>query len=168
MDLIPARIGAKLSQQNLKLVAAESATGGLFAHRITSVAGASAYFVASLVTYATEAKQDVLGVHPQTLSTWGPVSKAVAIEMAQGARQIVSASFDISTLIALSITGYAGPASALGQPVGLVWIGLSTPTGDFARSARSEGSRMENIAFFADQALQWLESYLDGKLILDA
>jgi nicotinamide-nucleotide amidase len=82
---------------------------------MTSVAGSSAWFERGFVTYSNEAKQELLGVSPQTLARDGAVSEATAIEMADGALRASHA--DIS----VAITGIAGPGGGTpGKPVGTV------------------------------------------------
>lgn len=113
-------IVAELTRQQKSLTTAESCTGGLLAHRITNVAGASEVFPLGFVTYANEAKIERLGVDPQLIKTHGAVSAEVARAMAEGA--IASAKTDFS----LSITGIAGPTGGSDEkPVGTVFIGLA-------------------------------------------
>jgi PncC family amidohydrolase len=88
------------------------------------VPGASMVLLAGLVTYSNAAKQKFLGVQSDTLARHGAVSKPVAREMAEGARQQTQADY------ALAVTGIAGPSGGTpGKPVGTVFIGLAGPTG---------------------------------------
>lgn len=107
------------------LAVAESCTGGLLAHRLTNVPGASRVFVAGLVTYANEAKTVLLRVDPAGLEQHGAVSAWTAAAMAAGARAATGADF------ALATTGEAGPeASGEGQPVGTLFVALADPSGE--------------------------------------
>ncbi len=114
----------KMLTESRKTVAtAESCTGGLIANRLTNVSGSSAVFLTGYVTYSNTAKQRDLGVRAETLEEFGAVSEQVAREMAEGARTRTGADF------ALSATGIAGPIGGTpDKPVGLVFIGLATPT----------------------------------------
>ncbi|MEW6160649.1 MAG: CinA family nicotinamide mononucleotide deamidase-related protein, partial [Verrucomicrobiota bacterium] len=95
---------AELTERRLSLAVAESCTGGLIAHRLTNVPGASAVFRAGLVTYSNDAKEEFLDVRAETLAAHGAVSEPVAREMAEGVR--VRTSSDL----AVAVTGIAGPS----------------------------------------------------------
>jgi nicotinamide-nucleotide amidase len=113
-----------LTERKATLALAESCTGGCIANRVTNVPGASVVLLAGMVTYSNAAKQKLLGVHAETLDRHGAVSKPVAREMAEGARQQTQADY------ALSVTGIAGPSGGTpGKPVGTVFIGLAEPSG---------------------------------------
>ncbi len=100
---------------------AESCTGGCVAHRITNIPGASSVLHRSFVTYANEAKTDLLGVPPDMLAAHGAVSKEVAAEMATGCLTASKADH------ALAITGIAGPGGGSDKkPVGTVYIALAS------------------------------------------
>jgi nicotinamide-nucleotide amidase len=108
--------------RGLRLATAESCTGGLVAAAITDIAGSSAVFTHGFVTYANEAKTQMLGVPEQMLAAHGAVSPEVAAAMASGARAKAGAD------IAVSTTGIAGPdGGSAEKPVGTVWFGLATP-----------------------------------------
>ena len=121
-DELEAVVIRLLMEREATLAVAESCTGGCLAHRLTNVPGASAVFLAGLVTYSNEAKQKILGVSAETLAEQGAVSEAVAREMAEGARQQIRATY------ALSATGIAGPTGGTSaKPVGTVFLGLAGP-----------------------------------------
>lgn len=110
----------KLKEKGMKLATAESCTGGLVSNRVTDVPGASAVFTHGYVTYANEAKMQLLGVVPETLEKHGAVSEEVAMQMAEGALKSSGAD------IAVAVTGIAGPDGGTDEkPVGTAWIGLA-------------------------------------------
>ncbi len=102
-------------ERGKKIVIAESCTGGLIAAALTEIPGSSDVFQAAFVTYANEAKIDMLGVSQDVLETFGAVSIAVAWSMAQGA--LARSGADVS----VAITGIAGPDGGTERkPVGTV------------------------------------------------
>ena len=108
-------LGSACLQRRLLIATAESCTGGWAAQVITHTAGSSAWFERGFVTYANEAKVDMLGVRPETLAGFGAVSPETAAEMASGALK------NSRALISLAITGIAGPTGGSpGKPVGTV------------------------------------------------
>ncbi|AKJ41645.1 hypothetical protein SOASR032_17410 [Pragia fontium] len=111
------QVGERLARQGLWFTCAESCTGGLVAAYITEIPGSSAYFDRGFVTYSNQAKQDLLGVKPQTLHQWGAVSELTVREMASGALKAANA--DVS----VAISGIAGPdGGTQDKPVGTVWF----------------------------------------------
>ncbi|SNR52790.1 CinA family protein [Halorubrum vacuolatum] len=129
-------LGDLLRERGETLAAAESLTGGLVSARIVDVPGASDYFDRGFVTYAYDAKREVLGVARETLDAHGAVSAPVAREMAARARDRADVTWAVST------TGIAGPGGGReGKPVGLVYVGVAYAAPwetdrSFARSTR--------------------------------
>ncbi len=113
----------KLCEEGKTLAVAESCTGGLLAHRLTNVPGASGAFIAGLITYAYRAKASLLGVDASLIEKEGAVSRPVAAAMAQGVLRVTGADY------ALSTTGEAGPESGEGKPVGTLFIALAAAGG---------------------------------------
>ena len=151
--------GRILQSRRLTLSLAESCTGGLISSRITDVPGSSEYFMGSVVSYAYEAKVDLLGVSWETLKAYGAVSRETVVEMAQGARQA------LKTDIAVSVSGIAGPGGGTDEkPVGTTWIGLVTSEGEWARRFQFAGERAQIKMSAAEAALQFLLDYLNGSL----
>ena len=113
-----------LRGRNMKLVTAESCTGGLLAATITHRAGASDVFERGFVTYSNEAKIDELGVSEEIIASHGAVSAETATAMAEGALKNSRAN------LAVSITGIAGPGGGSDEkPVGLVYFGYALKGG---------------------------------------
>ncbi len=159
------QIGPMLRAKNLKLVLAESCTGGLVGHRITNIPGSSDYYLGSITAYAYEAKERLLGVQRQTLTHFGAVSRETALEMARGVRQALSTDFGDGQIIGVSVTGIAGPGGGTPtKPVGLVWIALSAPGGEWAFDYYWKGDRIQNKDHSAEQALSLIVRYLSGEL----
>ena len=130
------RLAGVLAVRGLTIAVAESCTGGLISSRITDVAGASAYFLAGLVTYSNEAKEAFLSVPRDLLMTKGAVSQEVAEAMAEGVRRATGAD------IGLSVTGIAGPGGGTGEkPVGTVYMGLSAGAECLVRHHKFAGGR---------------------------
>lgn len=101
----------------LKIVTAESCTGGLVAALLTDIAGSSAVFERGFVTYSNKAKEEMLGVPGDVLADFGAVSEPVARMMAEGALANSRAN------ISVAITGVAGPGGGTRmKPVGTVHI----------------------------------------------
>ncbi|NOY97641.1 MAG: CinA family protein [Chloroflexi bacterium] len=156
------QIGTLLRERSLKLVIAESCTGGLVGHRITNVPGSSEYYLGSITAYAYEAKVRLLGVSWDTLNTHGAVSRETVLEMARGVRRALAAD------IGLAVSGIAGPGGGTDEkPVGTTWIGMSAPDGEWARHFCWDGDRLQNKAYSADAVLQMLMAYLQGERDLD-
>ncbi|MTV82992.1 competence/damage-inducible protein A [Secundilactobacillus folii] len=109
----------QLIDRKLSVTAAESLTAGEFQSTIGSVPGVSAVFPGGFVTYANEAKHQLLEIPNDVIDTQGVVSKATAIWMAKQAKA------KMQTDIAVSFTGVAGPDELEGQPAGTVWIGIA-------------------------------------------
>jgi nicotinamide-nucleotide amidase len=133
---------ARALARGVMIATAESCTGGLIAGAITDIAGSSAVFDRGFITYSNAAKQDMLGVRPETLAAHGAVSEHVAAEMAEGALGRSAAG------LAVSVTGIAGPGGSGLKPEGRVCFGLAmtgrptlTETRDFGPIGRAQVRR---------------------------
>jgi PncC family amidohydrolase len=161
-DTLEARIGPELMARQLRLIAAESCTGGLLGDRITNVPGSSDYFLGSVVSYADEAKQLLLGVQVETLVQFGAVSRETVLEMAHGARMRFSQMFDPQELISIAISGIAGPGGGTPEkPVGTTWIGFVTGKGEWAQVFHFSGDREGNKEAAVEAALTMLLAGLE-------
>jgi PncC family amidohydrolase len=131
---------------------AESCTGGLVAAALTEIAGSSGYFVGGVVSYANDAKRDLLGVDEAVLIAHGAVSAQVARAMAVGARERFGAT------LAASVTGIAGPdGGSAEKPVGLTYVAVADPDGVDVRRIVWPGDRAANRH---DSAIAVLEMLL--------
>lgn len=149
-------VGAMLVDRGWRLAVAESCTGGLIGHRITSVAGSSDFFERGVVVYSNQAKQELLGVRTATLETHGAVSAETAGEMALG--MAVQAKVEV----ALAVTGIAGPTGGTDEkPVGTVHFGLAINGECLTEHRRFHGSRRMVKAQAAENALDLLRRNLE-------
>ncbi|MCF6283732.1 MAG: CinA family protein [Candidatus Hydrogenedentes bacterium] len=115
---------------------AESCSGGLIAHRLTNVPGASAPFVGGIVAYRNEVKMDLLAVPEDTLQLYGAVSQQTALAMAEGARAQFGSDF------AVAVTGIAGPGGGTDEkPVGLVYMAVARTSATEVARHEFEGDR---------------------------
>ena len=148
-------VGRMLLARRCSLALAESCTGGYISHRITRIAGSSAYYYGGAVTYSNEAKIRFLGVEPATLEKYGAVSRETALEMSHGIRQKTGAS------VGLSVTGIAGPSGGSAEkPVGTVWMSINCNYAHEARLFRFHGGRERIIVGASQAALNWLRTQL--------
>jgi PncC family amidohydrolase len=117
---ITTQIVKVMKRRGLTLSTAESITGGGVASAITDVAGSSAIFLGSIVTYSDASKTKFLGIPKRILTKSTAVSEVVAREMAESVRKQFGSDFAIST------TGVAGPGKAYGQKAGTVWVAIAS------------------------------------------
>jgi PncC family amidohydrolase len=133
------RLQTTCIERDLTVALAESCTGGLVAAAMTEAPGSSAYFVGGVVSYADDAKRDVLGVPAEILAAHGAVSAQVARAMAEGARDRFGAS------LAGAVTGIAGPDGGSDEkPVGLTYLGVADARGVDVRRVVWPGDRAAN------------------------
>ena len=141
----------------LTIALAESCTGGLIGHRLTEVAGVPPTWTGGSCVYSNQSKIELLGVSSSGPEKYGAVSGPVAKAMAQGIRSRSDAD------VGLSVTGVAGPVGGTrSKPVGLVYVGLSTPRRSVTTAFRFHGDR-KTIKLRASQAaLDVLRRWLDN------
>lgn len=109
--------------KGVMIATAESCTAGMIAAALTDLAGSSAVFERGFITYSNRAKEEMLGVRPDTLARHGAVSEEVASEMAAGALARSAAG------LAVAVTGIAGPGGSEFKPEGRVCFGVATAAG---------------------------------------
>ena len=125
-----------LLKKQLRLVTAESCTGGLIAAACTDLAGSSAWFERGFVTYSNAAKTELLGVSERVLRRAGAVCGPVAQAMAEGALAHSHAQ------VAVAVTGVAGPSGGSpAKPVGTVWFGFALPGQVLTEKCHFDGDR---------------------------
>ena len=108
-----------LQENNFTVATAESCTGGLLSSRFTDISGSSVFVKLNFVTYANEAKKDILNVPEDILSSVGAVSEECAYHMALGLHNRSGCNLAICT------TGIAGPTGGTKEkPVGLVFVSV--------------------------------------------
>ena len=121
---VEAILGNLLKQRGQTIATAESCTGGRLAAALNAQSGSSAYYMGSVVAYANEIKEQILGVKHITLEKYGAVSEQTIREMAEGVRRLMNTDYTVAT------SGVAGPTGGTAdKPVGTVWIAWATPEG---------------------------------------
>ncbi len=148
-----------LMKKKYTMTTAESCTGGMIAARMVNAPGVSAVFKSGFITYANEAKEELLGVSHDTLEKFGAVSRKTAEEMAEGAAKAAH------TDTAVAVTGIAGPdGGTRKKPVGLVYIGVNVRGNVEVREYHFSGSRQKIRESVTAAALTFLrEKLLDTK-----
>ncbi|MFZ2161217.1 MAG: nicotinamide-nucleotide amidohydrolase family protein [Sideroxyarcus sp.] len=155
--LLAQQVGEALKAHGMTLVTAESCTGGGVAQAITMISGSSEWFDRGFVTYSNTAKEEMLGVAPDTLEQHGAVSEQTVREMADGALQYSRAQ------VALSVSGIAGPTGGTPEkPVGTVWFAWATGDNVQAVCHQLTGDRDAVRAKSVQIALQGVINLLNG------
>jgi nicotinamide-nucleotide amidase len=155
VSALAAQIHELLLARGETVATAESLTAGLLGAALTETPGASATYRGGLIVYATDLKSTLAGVPEQLLAERGAVDPAVAVALAQGARERLGATWG------LGLTGVAGPDEQDGNPVGTLHIGLAGPVGDpIVRSVTLSGVRPVIRAEAVETALSVLHQRL--------
>lgn len=145
--------------KKLRIVTAESCTGGLVSGCLTEIAGSSDVFDRGFVTYSNDSKMAGLNVSRKTLLDLGAVSPETALEMAEGALRNSSAG------IAVSVTGIAGPGGGSAEkPVGLVYLGIAVRQNgkNYVLRNNFAGNRAEIRLKTVEAALAALKKEIEG------
>lgn len=150
-DNIAETLGERLLENGKTVATAESCTGGNIAHLITLVAGSSRYYKGSVVSYANEVKEKVLGVRAGDLQQYGAVSEEVVKQMAEGVKKLLKTDYAIAT------SGIAGPSGGSDEkPVGTVWIAVAEERGCVAEKFFFNSTRDNFIERTSNQAILML------------
>lgn len=158
-DTLQNTVGRLLKKGGKTLSAAESCTGGMISSLITSVPGASEYYLGSVTSYAVSVKENVLGVPSGIIEKYGVVSSECVAAMAEGVRRLTGSDYAVAT------SGIAGPGDgADGNPAGLVWIGVSSKSRTLTCSRLFKNDRIRNMERFAASALDFLRKMIESDL----
>ena len=138
-------------EKGITIGTAESCTGGLVGKMLTDLGGSSGYYQGGIISYANAVKEQVLGVSPETLATYGAVSEETAKEMVEGVFRVLRTDYAIAT------TGIAGPGGGSQEkPVGLVYIGIGTPRRITVYKEIFIGDRTSIRKSVAERAIQYV------------
>ncbi len=149
------QIVSLLIEKNISIATSESCTGGSLGKIITNVPGASSIYGYGFITYANEAKENILGVPHHILQTVGAVSSETALLMAQGARNAAKSD------IAVSTTGIAGPGDGTPEkPVGLVYIAIATENASTYKKLNLSGDRDQIRQKTCDEVFKLIEEFI--------
>lgn len=144
------RVHRLFKKKKLTLSVAESCTGGLISHYLTTLPGASSFFETGIVSYSAEAKKRLLGISQRIISKYGVVSEETAKEMVKKIRLLTETDYSVST------TGNLGPDVLEGKERGLVYIAVSKKGQVFSKKLRLKGSREDNKERASLSALKFL------------
>lgn len=151
------RIISYLIDTGKTITTAESCSGGLIAHRLTNVPGASTPFIGGIVAYSNKVKMALLSVPEKTLDIHGAVSEECALAMAAGARATLGSDF------AIAVTGIAGPGGGSPEkPVGMVYMAVARDGGNRAEKHLFHGDRESIKTQTADAALNMVWETLNS------
>ncbi|TMR93905.1 CinA family protein [Nonomuraea basaltis] len=154
-----AEVLSMLVRRSATVAVAESLTGGLIGAAFTSVSGSSKAFRGGVISYATDLKQELLGVPEELLRREGAVHPEVAAAMATGVAKLCGATYG------LAVTGVAGPEPQDGKPVGTVYVAVSGPGGEIsARELRLVGSRERIRVETVDEVVDLLAGVLKANM----
>jgi nicotinamide-nucleotide amidase len=148
-------LGKLLMQKNKTVSTAESCTGGYIAHLITSIPGSSAFYKGSVVSYANDVKNLVLGVDKKILAEKGAVCEAVVHQMLKGILQTIHTDY------AIAVSGIMGPDGGTAEkPVGTVWIAVGNTLQQRTQKLHLRFNRQRNIQLTAVNALNMMRQFI--------
>ncbi|MBM4387561.1 MAG: CinA family protein [Deltaproteobacteria bacterium] len=154
MDVVK-KFSDAIRKSGFTLSVAESCTGGLISHLVTSAPGSSDYFLCGFVAYSNESKTGILGVPPETIEKYGAVSGETVARMLEGATAKTGSD------AAIAVSGIAGPSGGTeDKPVGTVFIGVSAAGKTRIDRHLFRGGRDEIKTQAAEAALRSLISFI--------
>ncbi|GEO05827.1 CinA-like protein [Adhaeribacter aerolatus] len=150
-------VGRLLKEKGFTIATAESCTGGHLAHKLTSIAGSSEYFMGSILAYHNHIKINQLGVSAEDLTQYGAVSEEVVSQMAANVRKL------LNTDIGLATSGIAGPSGGTPEkPVGTIWVAYADAEKTVAKKIFYNKERLLNIEFTTYTALNLVRQQIMG------
>lgn len=154
-ETIETVVGKLLLAKNKTIATAESCTGGLIAHLLTTKSGSSAFFDGSVVSYSNKVKSNVLGVNETILKEHGAVSEPVVLQMVKGVLQTIGSDY------ALAVSGIMGPTGGSEEkPVGTVWIAVGNAEEQIAQKFHFRFDRQRNTQLTAVNALNMMRKFI--------
>ena len=148
-------LGKILKAKNKTVSTAESCTGGYISHLITLVPGSSDYYAGSIISYSYDVKQTLLGVHENTLTTYGAVSEQTVTEMLKGLLEKLNTDYGIA------VSGIMGPGGGTeDKPVGTVWIAVGNTKNHQTQKINLRFNRERNIEVTGIMALNFLRKFI--------
>lgn len=126
-----------LKKHNYTIATAESLTAGLISANIADISGASSFLKGGVCSYTKEAKCELLGLNMDDINNYGVYSRETALQMARGIKN------KLSSDVAVSTTGVAGPGSDEGVLAGTVYFGFIIKDKEYSECIRFDGSRNE-------------------------
>ncbi len=156
-DTLESVIGDQLRKSKLTVGSVESCTGGALAAKLVSISGSSDYYKGSLVSYAYELKENLVGVDANLINTFGAVSKECVEQMATKGLKLLNVDYCVAT------SGIAGPAGGTPEkPVGTVWIAIANKDGVISKVHYFKHNRERNIELTVVYALNMLRRRLSN------
>lgn len=151
-------LGRLLLHRKKTMATAESCSGGYIAHLLTAIPGSSEYFKGTVVAYAYDVKEDILGVQHTTLEQKGAVSEETVTEMLRGLLLKTTADYGIAT------SGVMGPGGGTDdKPVGTVWVAVGSREKMIAKKLQFRFDRLRNIELTAANAMLMLFQFIEGE-----
>ena len=148
-------------ERDVRIATAESCTGGLLGAKLTEIPGSSDVYEGGVISYSYDVKESVLGVDPATLEDVGAVSEQVARQMAEGALRVCMQRAGSDRIVAIAITGVAGPGESEGKEAGTVWLGIAGLGPTEATCYNFHGDRDEVRNQAADHALSLVANRIE-------